>query len=115
MDLVKINGKTLHPGQGNNMYIFPGVGLGSIIGELSSIPEEVFYSAAKILSECVTEEDIKLGRVYPPLSEIRDISLKIAVKICNSFSEKFHNMNVDKICENVKNKMYYPQYNDIIS
>mgnify|MGYP001262440073 CR=1 FL=1 len=109
-DPVTINGKTHYPGQGNNMYIFPGVGLGSIVGQLNTIPDAVFFTAAKILSECVSPQDLEKGRVYPALTEIRDISLKIAIGICRKYSTKFQNMNTAEIQQFVKGKMYYPEY-----
>ncbi|KAF5298964.1 hypothetical protein FQR65_LT09513 [Abscondita terminalis] len=80
-DPVTINGKTLHPGQGNNSYIFPGVSLGIICIGMRIVPEEVFLEAAEALAELVTDEDLDKGRVYPPLSSIKDCSVKIAERV----------------------------------
>ncbi|KAF4677703.1 Malic enzyme [Perkinsus chesapeaki] len=76
---VSFNGKTYIPGQGNNMYIFPGVGLAAIVGKFKSIPDTMFYLAAKTLSEKVTETDLAQGLLYPQIDRIRELSHAIAV------------------------------------
>ncbi|KAK3874451.1 hypothetical protein Pcinc_020615 [Petrolisthes cinctipes] len=78
---VTLDGKTFYPGQGNNAYIFPGVALGVICTGIHHIEDGIFLMAAKALADMVTEEDLSNGRLYPPLSDIRSCSLKIAVYI----------------------------------
>ncbi|CAF91792.1 unnamed protein product, partial [Tetraodon nigroviridis] len=75
------DGRTLHPGQGNNAYIFPGVGLGVTACSIRHITEDIFLTAAEALANLVTEKDLNEGRLYPPLSSIAGVSLKLAVKI----------------------------------
>ena len=74
-------GKRFEPGQGNNAYIFPGASLGVICAGIRHIHESVFLFAAEGLANLVTEEDLALGRMYPPLSKIKEISIKIATKV----------------------------------
>merc|ERR1712241_454322 len=74
-------GKTYEPGQGNNAYIFPGVSLGVICTGVHHISDEVFLSAAEGLAEMVTQADLDVGRLYPPLRDLREISVKIATKV----------------------------------
>merc|ERR550539_389331 len=74
-------GKTYEPGQGNNAYIFPGVSLGVICTGVHHISDEVFLSAAEGLAEMVTQEDLDVGRMYPPLKDLREISVKIATNV----------------------------------
>merc|ERR1712045_556981 len=74
-------GKTYEPGQGNNAYIFPGASLGVIAAGIHHISDSVFLSAAEALSDLVTPEDLSVGRLYPPLGNIREISVKIATKV----------------------------------
>ena len=74
-------GKTYEPGQGNNAYIFPGVSLGVICTGVHHISDEVFLSAAEGLAEMVTQKDLDVGRLYPPLKDLREISVKIAINV----------------------------------
>jgi len=74
-------GRRFEPGQGNNAYIFPGLSLAVITAGIRHIHESVFMFAAEGLSDLVTEEDISLGRMYPPLSKIKEVSIKIASKV----------------------------------
>ncbi|KAK8728859.1 hypothetical protein OTU49_008832 [Cherax quadricarinatus] len=78
---VTINGQTFHPGQGNNAYIFPGVALGVICTGIHHIEDSIFLMAARALADLVTEEDLANGRLYPPISDIKPCSLKIAIYI----------------------------------
>ncbi|KAM6367207.1 LOW QUALITY PROTEIN: NADP-dependent malic enzyme [Alca torda] len=75
------NGQTLYPGQGNNSYVFPGVALGVISCGLKHIGEDVFLTTAEVIAQQVSEENLKEGRLYPPLVTIQHVSLKIAVRI----------------------------------
>ena len=74
-------GKRYEPGQGNNAYIFPGLSLGIISAGIRHVHESVFLFAAEGLADLVTEEDLSLGRMYPPLSKIKNVSIKIATKV----------------------------------
>lgn len=81
-------GKTYHPGQGNNSYIFPGVALGVICAGAATIPEEIFLVSAEKLASLVNHSDLDVGSLYPPLETIRDCSVKIAVEVMNFAYEK---------------------------
>lgn len=74
-------GKTLHPGQGNNSYIFPGIALAAICAGMRTIPEDVFLMAATTLAELVSDAQLDSGNIYPPLSDIQKCSLKIACEL----------------------------------
>jgi len=74
-------GKKFEPGQGNNAYIFPGLSLGIISAGIRHVHESVFLFAAEGLANLVTDEDLALGRMYPPLSKIKNVSIKIATKV----------------------------------
>lgn len=77
-----VHGDTMFvPGQGNNVYIFPGVGLGALVAECSEVTDSMFLTAARTLASLVGEEDLKLGRVYPALTRIREVSLRIATAV----------------------------------
>ena len=73
-DPVKLDGMTFVPRQGNNSYIFPGVGLGAIASGAQRITDEMFMSAARALANLVSEEDLEQGSLYPALPRIRQVS-----------------------------------------
>uniref|UniRef100_A0A8C3DIX5 Malic enzyme n=1 Tax=Corvus moneduloides TaxID=1196302 RepID=A0A8C3DIX5_CORMO len=75
------NGQTFFPGQGNNAYVFPGVALGVIACGVRHVSDEIFLITAEVIAAEVTEQNLAEGRLYPPLDSIREVSLKIAVKI----------------------------------
>jgi malate dehydrogenase (oxaloacetate-decarboxylating)(NADP+) len=78
---VEYGGKMFKPGQGNNVYIFPGLGLGAIAAEAKSLPDQVFMKAAHILADQVTDHDLEMGSVYPDMTVLRAISFKIAMGV----------------------------------
>jgi malate dehydrogenase (oxaloacetate-decarboxylating)(NADP+) len=80
-DPVELGGRRFVPGQGNNAYVFPGVGLGVLFCEASRVTDEMFFAAARELADQVTEDDLAQGRVYPALSRIRDVSSRIATRV----------------------------------
>ncbi len=78
---VDYGGKTLNVSQGNNVYIFPGNGLGAIISEASEVTDSMFAAAAHVLAGLVETETLESGERYPPLTEIRAISRSIATAV----------------------------------
>eukprot|EP01102_Stenamoeba_stenopodia_P008339 TRINITY_DN2392_c0_g1_i1.p1 TRINITY_DN2392_c0_g1~~TRINITY_DN2392_c0_g1_i1.p1 ORF type:complete len:607 (-),score=143.98 TRINITY_DN2392_c0_g1_i1:173-1993(-) len=114
---VIYNGKTLTPTQGNNMYIFPGLGLGVIASKSKRITDSMFYAAAKTLAAWVPDEDVLQGKVYPGISRIRDVSLKIAVAVCNvALEEGLAGMpkNIPNLEQYVASFMYVPEYASLV-
>ena len=83
-------GKMLRPAQGNNAYVFPGIGLGAVACRARTLPDELFLAAARTLAGLVRQRDLDEGALYPPLREIRRISLAIAVSVAT----KAHAMNL---------------------
>jgi len=74
-------GTTYRPAQGNNAYVFPGIGLGAVACRARSLPDELFLEAARTLASLVSQDDLDRGALYPPLADIRKISLEIAVSV----------------------------------
>jgi malate dehydrogenase (oxaloacetate-decarboxylating)(NADP+) len=77
-------GQEFHPRQGNNAYVFPGIGLGVVACRARRIPEEIFLTAARTLADLVTTQDLQRGSLYPPLRDIRRISLAIAASVAEA-------------------------------
>src|SRR6478672_58332 len=80
-DPVQLDGKTFVPRQGNNSYIFPGVGLGAIASGARLVTDEMFMAAAHTLAYLVDPEDIEQGSLYPALATIREVSVHIAAAV----------------------------------
>ena len=78
---VEFNKSRYEPGQGNNMYIFPGIGLGTILSKATNVTDGMVEQAAVALAESLTEEEKQAGLVYPRLTRIRDISAQIALAV----------------------------------
>lgn len=77
-----INGKVMCPAQGNNLYIFPGVGLGCAIAEPPYIPQEALTAAANALSQMVDPQVVlNEGKLYPPIESIKEVSKCVAVAV----------------------------------
>jgi malate dehydrogenase (oxaloacetate-decarboxylating)(NADP+) len=111
-DPVKIKGRTLVPGQGNNAYIFPGLGLGAIACGASRVTDEMFATAARTLANLVTEADLQLGRVYPSLEMIRDVSLEIAYDVAALAYDRglAQRKRPADLKQYIKDHMYVPNY-----
>ena len=111
-DPVKYDNQTFVPGQGNNAYIFPGVGLGAIVSEARVITDEMFLAAAHSLANLVTESDLERGRVYPPLSRIRSVSAKIAYDVAKIVYDQglTDKEEPEDIEAEIHDYMYHPVY-----
>ena len=114
---VEYNSKTYIPGQGNNSYIFPGVGLAIVTCGIRHIPEELFYIAAKTLSEQVTDEDLSSGLVYPPIEKIHEVSRKIAVALAEyAYEHKLaaHYPKPTDLEKYIEENQYKAEYEDAL-
>ena len=78
---VEIAGRKFVPGQGNNVYIFPAMGMAVFATEATRVTEGMFLVAAKAVAEQVTDEDLATGLIYPPQSTILDASLHVAERV----------------------------------
>ncbi len=111
-DPVDYQGNAFVPGQGNNAYIFPGVGLGAMACGARRITDEMFFAAAKCLASQVTERDLDLGRIYPALTRIREVSTKIAVAVAQLAYDYglAKEKRPENLREHVRNMMFEPVY-----
>jgi malate dehydrogenase (oxaloacetate-decarboxylating)(NADP+) len=111
-DPVQFNGKTYVPRQGNNSYIFPGVGLGAIASGATSITNEMFMASAHTLAHLVTESDLEQGSLYPALPRIREVSAAIGTAIADiayrrGIASKPRPTDVQ---QDVQSQMFDPRY-----
>jgi len=82
------HGKLFVPGQGNNVYIYPAVGLAVYATIAARVTDEMFLRAAEALAAQVSEEDLAVGLIYPPISEIRRTSVNVAVEVAKLIVER---------------------------
>ena len=80
---VEIAGRRFVPGQGNNVYIFPAMGMAVFATEASRVTEEMFIVAAHAVAEQVSQENLSMGLIYPPQSHIFEASLHVAERIAD--------------------------------
>ena len=109
---VEMGNRTFVPGQGNNAYIFPGVGLGVVSSASHRVSDEMFLAAARALAGQVSDDDLKLGRIYPPLSRIRKVSALIARDVATiAYRQGFTKREEPAdILADIESQMYQPVY-----
>jgi len=109
---VTIGGKTLVPGQGNNAYIFPGVGLGIVSTGARRVTESMFIAAARTLASLIRENELAEGRVYPSLKRIHEVSLAIAIAVAEEVITKKLNSQPRPadLPAYIKSQMFKPEY-----
>jgi len=109
-------GKEYTPGQGNNMYIFPGLGLGTILSEASKVTDKMILIASESLAKCVTEEEFSRGLLYPDVSRIREVSLHIARDVIRAAQKdgvdgikELRSISDAELESYIKSKIYNPE------
>lgn len=109
---VTLNGQTHVPGQGNNIYIFPGVGMGALACDAREVTDAMFLAAARTLASLVQPADLAIGRVYPPLTRIREVSAKIGTAVATVAYESglAEAARPDDIEQDIVARMYDPAY-----
>jgi len=109
---VTYNGKTFTPGQGNNVFIFPALGLAIYATEAKRVTDEMLLTASEAVAEQITEEDFSKGLIYPPVKNIREVSVNVAVKVAEEiFKSGLAGIKKPKnIRKFIKSKMYEPVY-----
>lgn len=72
---------TYHPNQGNNVYVFPGIGLGAILAKATKVTDDMIYTSAEALSNCLNADEIRQGLIYPRIERVRDASIIVAREV----------------------------------
>ncbi|KAI8079506.1 uncharacterized protein B0P05DRAFT_603805 [Gilbertella persicaria] len=112
---IPSTGKVRIPGQGNNMYIFPGLGLGSVLAKVKSVSDNMIYSASVALADSLTTEELSQGWLYPSLVRIRQVSATVATAVIEqalseglSDAEELAQFSHDALLDYVANHMWTP-------
>ncbi|RMZ91467.1 hypothetical protein DV736_g1307, partial [Chaetothyriales sp. CBS 134916] len=90
---LEYKGKFYHPGQGNNMYVFPGIGFGTIVSKAVQVTSNMIYASGEALPSTITEEEKDLSLLYPDITRIRDVSARVAVYVIRAAQRD----NVDRV------------------
>jgi malate dehydrogenase (oxaloacetate-decarboxylating)(NADP+) len=109
---VQYEGKTFTPGQGNNVFIFPALGLAIFATEAKRVTDNMLLTASEAVAEQVTQEDFENGLIYPNVNDILKVSIAVAIKV----AEEIFNRGLagverpENISDFIKSKMYIPEY-----
>lgn len=111
-DAVQFGDKLFKPAQGNNAYIFPGIGLGVHASAARLITQHMFLAAAEVLANSVSDQDLESGAIYPPLTQIREVSCAIAGAVFHiAVNEGLTEKDLPNDLEShIKSLMYEPTY-----
>ena len=109
---ITLQGRTYRPGQGNNVYIFPGMGLAAVACNIRHITDEMFLTAAKCLAKQVDESDLNQGCIYPSLKKIREVSLNIALAVAGlAYEQNLADLPQPRDLEaHIRSHIYDPAY-----
>ena len=113
---VEIGGRIRLIGQANNVFVFPGVGLGAIVADAREVTDEMFLVAAHTLADLVTQDRLEAGAVYPPVSSLREVTRAIALRVvCQArdcgVGRGFHDEQIEHA---VDDAMWYPEYPRVV-
>ncbi|KAI4263313.1 MAG: hypothetical protein L6R42_001536, partial [Xanthoria sp. 1 TBL-2021] len=109
------DGKSLQPGQGNNMYVFPGIGLGTILSKATVVTQSMIYASANALSTALSPSEVAEDWLYPEIARIRDVSVIVAMGVIRAAQEagvdretRIKGMHDEELEKWVRSKMYDP-------
>ncbi|CAN1157476.1 NAD-dependent malic enzyme 2, mitochondrial [Linum perenne] len=121
------NGKVGHVNQANNMYLFPGIGLGALLSGARLITDGMLQAAAECLASYMTDDEIQRGVLYPSIKSIRDITAEVGAAVLRSaVSERLadghgevgpkelRQMSKDETVEYITRNMWYPIYSPLV-
>eukprot|EP00271_Cylindrocystis_brebissonii_P007423 TRINITY_DN20955_c0_g1_i1.p1 TRINITY_DN20955_c0_g1~~TRINITY_DN20955_c0_g1_i1.p1 ORF type:complete len:709 (-),score=90.97 TRINITY_DN20955_c0_g1_i1:441-2516(-) len=121
------NGVTGHANQGNNMYLFPGIGLGTLLSGARTISDGMLHAAATRLASLMTEEQLQQGKVFPKVDSIREIAREVAAAVLkqaveedlsegyrNTDAKHFKQMSEGALSAFVEKHMWWPAYSPLI-
>jgi len=121
------NGQIGHSNQGNNMYLFPGIGLGTLLSGARLISDGMLQAAAECLAECMTEEEVQRGIIYPSTSRIREITMEVAASVVreavaedlaegfrDTDSRELRRMSKEETLEHLEKHMWVPNYAPLV-
>ncbi len=112
---LEVHGSMRHIGQANNVYIFPGIGLGAILSETREVSDSMFLIAAEELAACVSDDDLAVGRIYPDQSQLRRVARAIAAGVIREARrQNVGRMIPDQAIDaTLDGFIWFPEYNEV--
>jgi malic enzyme len=109
---VEFLGRTHVVGQANNVFIFPGMGLGCLVAGAREIPDELFLVAARRLAACVSGDRLACGALYPSQADLREVSRHVAAAVAERIELRQHGRTIDPVlaAQQMAEAMWYPRY-----
>ena len=109
---VEWGGKRRTIGQANNVFIFPGVGLGAVVAQARELTDEAFLVAARTLAGLVTDDQLANGLIYPRVSGLRSVARAIAEALVVHFRDSGYGRQLrdDQVSDAVDHAMWRPDY-----
>ena len=113
---VSYGGRTLLPGQANNFYIFPAVGMAIYATQTKRVTDEMFIEAARALADQVTPGQLQQGLLYPPQSDILETEIKVAARVAKVvFDSNLAGVPRPDDCEAfIRSHVYRPEYRNLV-
>jgi len=113
---VEYQGRRRVIGQSNNVYIFPGVGLGVLVSEAREVDEALFSVAARTLASCVSDERLEAGALFPSQDRLRDVSFQIACAVVRHARDTRMGRRIpdDEVEEKVRSAIWHPSYIPVV-
>jgi malate dehydrogenase (oxaloacetate-decarboxylating) len=114
---VEHDGRTHVIGQGNNAFVFPGIGLGAIVALAKNVTDGMLEAAAKALAEEVTPDDLATGSLYPRINSLRRVTTRVAgavvaAAIADDVAQR--QLKPGEIPPAVRSAMWDPQYPELV-
>ena len=113
---VTFNGKTHTIGQGNNVFIFPGLGLGALLANSSVITDDMVTVASQACADSATQEELDQGMLYPAIERLREVSANVALAVANqAIQDGITNTTTQQVSQALKQALWDPAYPQIIA
>ena len=100
---VQLNGKTHRIGQGNNVFIFPGLGLGALVAETTTVTDAMVTAASRACAEAVSDAELAEGMLYPDIARLREVSIQVAAAVAQAAGK-------DISTDDIAKRMWSPEY-----
>jgi malic enzyme len=109
---VLVAGRRVDIGQANNVYVFPGIGLGAIVACATDVTDRMLLTAARVLAGWVGPHRLAEGALYPPLGSLREVSKSIAIAVAREARDAGigRRMSDAEVEDSVQRQMWWPDY-----